>query len=424
MKKLLVLAAGILQVPVIKKAREMGNYVIAADGNPKAVGLPLADKAIVANITDEEVMLRIACEEEIDGVIHPCSEVSMNVMGRINDELGLSGISRETAIRATNKHLMREAFERYGAPSPKSFCTNAADEGWSIFVNEFSHNTAILKPSRNSGSRGVSKISRQTSKEEFMRLFERAMNESRDKSVMLEQFIEGPEFSVEIIVWQGEIHVLTVTDKKTTETPYFVELGHNQPSVFLEEIQRKLKDAAIAGVKALGLDNCAAHAELKFAIEREQCKSTRGLPSMSKPAGSKLMDGEPYLMEIGARLGGDFISTELTHLSTGVDMVAAAINVALGIEPDLKPKEAPKGVCIRYFTPLPGKLLTIKNHELLNDSHVYDVEIYRQVGDVIPEVCSSLDRSGHVIVTHDTVQQAIALTDKIVEGIEFVVEKK
>ena len=98
MKKLLVLAAGILQIPVIKKAREMGYYVIAADGNPAAVGLPLADKAIVANITDEEVMLRIAREEQIDGVIHPCSEVSMNVMGRINDELSLSGISRETAL--------------------------------------------------------------------------------------------------------------------------------------------------------------------------------------------------------------------------------------------------------------------------------------------------------------------------------------
>lgn len=398
MKKLLVLAAGILQVPVIKKAREMGYYVIAADGNPAAVGLPLADKAIVANITDEEVMLRIAHEEQIDGVIHPCSEVSMNVMGRINDKLGLSGISRDTAIRATNKHLMRQAFEQGGAPSPKSFCTNDADDGWSIFVNELSHNTAILKPSRNSGSRGVAKISRQTSKEEFVSLFNRAMNESRDKSVMIEQFIDGPEFSVEIIVWQGEPYVLTVTDKKTTEAPYFVELGHNQPSVFPEEMQERLKDAAVAGVKALGLDNCAAHAELK------------------------LMDGKPYLMEIGARLGGDFISTELTHLSTGVDMVAAAIDVALGNEPDLRPKEARKGVCIRYFTPQPGRLTAIHNQELLNDSHVYDAEIYHQVGDMIPEVRSSLDRSGHVIVTDETAEAAIHRADELIKDVVLETE--
>lgn len=395
MKKLLVLAAGILQVPVIKKAREMGYYVIAADGNPEAVGLPLADKAIVANITDEEVMLRIAIEEQIDGVIHPCSEVSMNVMGRINDELGLSGITRETAIRATNKHLMREAFERFGAPSPKSFCTDDVDEAWDIFVNQFFHNIAIIKPSRNSGSRGVAKISQETLREEFASLFSCSKNESRDKSVMIEQFIEGPEFSVEIIVWQGEAHVLTVTDKKTTEAPYFVELGHNQPSVYSEEMQRMLKDAAVAGVKALGLDNCAAHCELK------------------------LQDGEPYLMEIGARLGGDFISTELTHLSTGVDMVAAAINVALGIEPDLRPKEEPKGVCIRYFTPTPGRLVAFKNEDLLNAPHVYDAEIYHQVGEVIPEVRSSLDRSGHVIVTAPTAQEAINRADEIISKVKF-----
>lgn len=398
MKKLLVIAAGILQVPVIKKAREMGYYVIAADGNPEAVGLPLADKAIVANITDEEVMLRIACEEKVDGVIHPCSEVSMNVMGRINDELGLSGISRETAIQATNKHLMRKAFERYGAPSPKSFCTNEVDDAWDIFINKFSRNTAILKPSRNSGSRGVAKISQQTEKEEFVSLFNRAMNESRDQSVMIEQFIEGPEFSVEIIVWNGHVNVLTVTDKKTTEAPYFVELGHNQSSVFPLEMQAKLKDAAVAGVKALGLNNCAAHAELK------------------------LMEDKPYLMEIGARLGGDFISTELTRLSTGIDMVAAAVNAALGIEPNLVPQGPQQGVCIRYFTPQPGRLTAIKNKELLSDSHVYDAEIYRQVGDMIPEVRSSLDRSGHVIVTDKTVEAAIERADRIVDGVVFIVE--
>ena len=90
MKKLLVLAAGILQVPIIKKAHEMGCYVIAADGNPNAIGLQYADKFVCANITSEEEMVRIAKKEQIDGVIHPCSEVSMNVMGRINDELNLS----------------------------------------------------------------------------------------------------------------------------------------------------------------------------------------------------------------------------------------------------------------------------------------------------------------------------------------------
>lgn len=393
-KRLLVLAAGILQVPVIKKAKEKGYYVIAVDGDSNAIGLQYADKAICANITDEEIMLEIAREQHVDGVIHPCSEVSMNVMGRINDELGLAGITKEQAIRATNKHLMREAFEKGNAPSPKSILTDSAEDAWEHLQNDFTTD-GILKPSRNSGSRGIAKVVRDMNKADFINAYNIALNESRDKSVLIEQFIEGPEFSIEIIVWNGKVNVLTVTDKKTTGAPHFVELGHNQPSCYSKEDVETLKAAAVAGVKALGVNNCACHAE------------------------AKLMNGKAYLMEIGARLGGDFISTELTHLSTGIDMVAAAINVALGIEPDLSVKEEPKGACIRYFCPKPGRLISVSNTEVLDDPHVYKKEIYVHEGDIIPEVTSSLSRSGHVIVIEKTPQKAIELAERLIREVKF-----
>ena len=396
-KRILVLAAGILQVPIIKRAHEMGIYVIAADGDPNACGLKYADKAIVANITSEEEMLRVAREEKIDGVIHPCSEVSMNVMGRINDELGLSGISKDQAIRATNKHLMREAFEAYGAPSPKSRCFTDVEVAWGAFCTDFT-GACILKPSRNSGSRGIAKIEENIDGDEFKRLFEIAKGESRDKQVMLEQFIEGPEFSIEIIVWDGQVNVLTVTDKKTTEAPHFVELGHNQPSCFPPVVVEKIKAAAVAGVKALGVNNCACHAEVK------------------------VQDGDPYIMEIGARMGGDFISTILTPLSTGMDMIAAAVNCALGIEPCLTPVAEPQGVCIRYFCPKPGVLKSVSNTEVLDDPRVYEWEIYHKVGDIIPEVTSSLCRSGHVIVAEKTPQKAIAYAERLISEVIFETE--
>lgn len=392
----MVLAAGLLQIPVIKKAREMGYYVIAADDDPNAPGMALADKAIVpGGLMNEEKMVAIAKEEQVDGVIHPCSEVAMNVMGRINDELGLCGISKEIAIRATNKHLMREAFEKYGAPSPKSILTKDEEDAWGIFCEKFNTN-AILKPSRNSGSRGIAKVEKDITKDEFVRLYCRALDESRDHQVLIEQFIEGPEFSVEVIVWKGEPHVLAVTDKKTTEAPYFVELGHNQPSVYPEEIQQKLKDGAIAGCMALGLTYCAAHCELK------------------------IQNGEAYLMEIGARMGGDFISTELTHLSSGIDMVAATIDVVLGVEPNLQPVEEKHGVAIRYFTPMPGVVKSIEHTELLNRVNVYDAEIYVKSGDEVREVKSSLDRSGHVIVTATTPQEAIKVAERLVENVKIL----
>lgn len=394
MKKLMVLGAGILQIPIIKKAREMGFYVIAADGDQNACGFPYADKTIVANIVDEEVMLKIARDKQIDGVIHPCSEVSMNVMGRINDELGLSGISKEQAIRATNKHLMRRAFEEVNAPSPKSILTSSAEDAWSHFCNDFDA-IAILKPSRNSGSRGIAKIEKDITKERFIMLYDVAFNESRDKSVLIEQFIEGPEFSVEIIVWNNVVNVLTVTDKKTTGAPHFVELGHNQPSCFPEETVKIVKDAAVAGVKSLGVNACACHAEVK------------------------VQNGKAYLMEIGARMGGDFISTVLTRLSTGIDMIGAAVNCALGVEPNLNPIDRRQGVCIRYFCPTPGKLISISNIEILNDARIYDSEIYCKVGDRIPEVTSSLCRSGHVIVTEESPQKAVELAENLIGKVEF-----
>ena len=394
MKKIMVLAAGLLQIDVIEKAKSMGYYVLAVDGNPKAPGFNVADKAICADIVNEEAMLKIARDEHVDGVIHPCSEVSMAVMGRINDELGLSGISRKQAICATNKHLMRKAFEKGNAPSPKSILAQDAEDAWNRLQNEFDTD-AILKPSRNSGSRGIAKVSRNMYKGDFIRAYDEALYESRDHSVLIEQFIEGPEFSIEMIVWRGEIHVLTVTDKKTTGAPHFVELGHNQPSCFSDAEVETLKAAAVAGVRSLGVNNCACHAE------------------------AKLMNGKAYLMEVGARLGGDFISTELTHLSTGIDMVAAAIDVALGVEPDLSAKEEPKGVCIRYFCPKPGKLVSILNTEVLNNPHVYLWEIYPKEGDVIPAVTSSLCRSGHVIVTEKTPQKAIELAERLIESVKF-----
>lgn len=397
MKKIMVLAASILQVPVIQKAREMGYYVIAVDGNPEACGFKYADRAICANITSEEEILEIAKAEKIDGVIHPCSEVSMNVMGRINDELQLHGVTREQAIIATNKNLMRKAFEKGGAPNPISYMPESCDDAWNYFCEKIG-SAAILKPSRNSGSRGIAKVEVGISRECFENHYNIALRESRDHSVLIEQYIEGPEFSVEIIVWDNVINVLTITDKKTTGAPHFVELGHNQPSCYPDEIINVIKSAAITGVKSLGVNDCACHAEIK------------------------VQDQKAYIMEIGARMGGDFISTILTPISTGVDMPAAAINCALGIEPNLLPNKTPKPVCVRYFTPPVGKLSHAELSPLCEDTRVIEHQLYISNGDIINSTTSSSTRSGHVIVVGADVQSAIKLADDIVRETTFYVE--
>ncbi|MFA6133494.1 MAG: ATP-grasp domain-containing protein [Phycisphaerae bacterium] len=397
MPTLLVLAAGPLQLPAITTAKVMGLRVVAADGTDHAPGLALADASHVINILDPDACLAVARKEKIDGVIHICSEVSMFAMGRINEELHLHGIDSATAVRATNKEKMRRAFEAGGAPSPRSI--GAATEEEALAARQAVGYPLIIKPSRNSGSRGVTRLSDSEGKDAFLAAFARAVKESRDASAVIEEFVEGPEFSVEILTWNGQPRVLTVTDKVTTGSPSFVETGHSQPTRLSPKDRQAVEAAAIAGVKALGIDWAASHAEIKL--------SPRG----------------PYIMEIGARLGGDFITTELVPRSTGIDMVAGAISLALGREPDLTPRHAMQGSSIRYLTPTPGRVIGIKGLDRARQMpgvKIVDVEV--AVGDTVPEITSSLTRVGHVIAEGDDAAEAIARAEAARDAIEIIVE--
>jgi biotin carboxylase len=397
MKKLLIIGAGILQVAIIRRAQEMGYYTITVDSNKNAPGIEIANKAIIADITDVETVLKYAKEEKIDGVIHPCSEVAMNTMAIINEEMNLSGINLKAAVKSTNKVEMRRAFESANISSP--FSEEVIKDKDVIQIAKKIDGDFIIKPSRNSGSRGITHLEFNVTASDIITAYRHAVANSHDNSAVIEQYIDGPEFSVEIIIYNNELKVLTVTDKLTSGSPYFVELGHSQPSQFSEKELSDIKYLAIAGCKALGLNWCVAHAEIK------------------------LQDGKPYIMEIGARLGGDFISTELVRLSTGIDMAAAAIDLSLGKIPDLTPKSSSQGAAIRYFTPKPGKLskLIFKN-DSSHSNQIYQFEIYKKIGEIIPKVKSSLDRTGHVITTGKDAKEAINNAKMALRSIEYETE--
>lgn len=386
MPTLLVLAAGPLQLPAVTTAKRMGLRVVAADGNAQAPGLALADAAHVINIVDAGECLRVARAEKVDGVIHICSEVSMFAMGRVNEELRLRGIDSDTAVRCTNKGEMRRAFEAAGAPSPRwiEATTVAQARAAAAEIGR----PLIVKPTRNSGSRGVTRLTERDGPEQLAAALEYAVSESRDDSALVEEYVEGPEFSVEILVCEGRPHVLALTDKQTTGAPHFVETGHNQPSRQPKPVQEDLLAAAIAGVQALGIDWAAAHAELKL--------SPRG----------------PVIIEIGGRLGGDFITTELVPRSTGIDMVAGAIDLALGRQPDLTPRHGPQGACIRYVTPPAGKVVAVEGVDRARAmTGVKIVAVDVAVGDEVPPITSSLTRVGHVIAEGASADEAIAVAE-------------
>lgn len=397
-KTLLILGAGSLQIPAIRTAKRMGLRAVVLDGNPAAPGLVLGDVVRVVNIADDRACLAVAREEEVAGVIHTCCEVAMLALGRINDELGLHGVGLATAVRATNKEKMRRAFEVGGAPSPRSIgadnqedALSAADSlPWPI----------IVKPSRNSGSRGVTRLTDPRDRQAICAAFSRAINCSRDHGVVIEEFVNGPEFSIEILVYGGVAHVLAVTDKRTTGAPFFVETGHSQPTQLNGTDLQEVMKAAVQGVQALGIDWSAAHAEVRL--------TPRG----------------PVLMEIGARLGGDFITSELVPLSTGIDMVAGAISLALGEEPDLtRTQHTAPGAAIRYITPRSGVIRAISGLERARAMPgVRAVEVDRSVGSLVPEMTSSLCRVGHVIAVGVTAQLAIARAEAARDAVQILTD--
>lgn len=392
MKKILIIGAGLLQIPVIKKANEMGYYSVVADANKNAPGLKIAKKKYIVDITNKEKMLDIAVKENIDGVLHPCSEVAMDIMGLINQTMGLHGVDINTAIKATNKEKMRTVFKASKVSSPVFKGVDKEHEAIEV-VKNMDWNV-VIKPSQSSGSRGITRICTKNTDNDVALAYKRAVHYSHNNSAIIEEYIDGPEFSVEMLIC-NEPTVLAVTDKLTTGSPYFVELRHSQPSQASKEDLIKIKVLAISGCMALGLNWCAAHVEIK------------------------IQNGRPYIIEIGARLGGDFISTDLTYISTGIDMVGAAIELAFGEIPNLNPKCTPKGVAIKYFTPVPGKLMNIINDSVINAPYIYQLEIYRKIGDMVPEVKSSLDRSGHVIVVGEDAQKSVECVEYVARQIQF-----
>lgn len=368
MKKIAIIGASYLQIPLVKKAKEMGLEVHCFAWAQGAVCKEFADFFYPISIVEKEEILKICQEVGIDGICTIASDVAAPTVAYVANKMNLVGNDYDAAVRANNKYQMREAFMKAGVPCPKFMMIipetlhtyEVMDE-----IGEFQY-PMITKPSDRSGSLGVTKI---MSPAEFYPAVELAMEKSFKHQAMVEEFIEGREISVEFISYNGLHYPLQITDKVTTEAPHFVELEHHQPSTLSDEMFTTIYDITKTALDAIGLTNGASHAEYKITN-----------------------DGRIAIMEIGGRMGGDFIGSDLVRLSTGYDFVKGVIDIALGefTEP-VKTLNMCSGV---YFLCKETEhLMTIIENWQDNASFV--------VGEVtdteLRKVTCSADRSGYVI---------------------------
>lgn len=394
MRKLLIIGASILQLPAIKKAKELGYYVAVADYNPKAIGISYADEYFNVSTIDIDGVVKVAKQFRPDGIMTLATDMPMRAIARACEECGLPGINYETAIKATDKGEMIKAFEAYSVEHPWYYVSNNM-ESFDRIKGNVTY-PCIIKPTDNAGSRGVVLVHNQRELDEA---YKYSYHESRGGSVIIEEYLQGPEFSVEVMVVDGEPHVLQITDKLTTGAPHFVEMGHSQPTQQSEDNRQKICDLACRAVKAVGINVGPAHVEMILT-----------------------MNG-PKMVELGARMGGDCITTHLVPLSTGIDMIKATIDCACGNKPDIIPKFN-KGAAIRYFDTPSGLLKSISGVEDAKSlSGVQEISFVHNVGEQIGAINSSVDRIGFVIAQADTPLNAIEICENAINSINIRMEE-
>ena len=393
MSKILIIGASILQLPAIIKAREAGYHTIVVDYNPKAIGIAYADEFYHVSTIDEVGITSLAEKLRPDGIMTLATDLPMRSLAVATSKLGLPGISYDTAVKATDKGMMIKAFEKGHVEHPWFFILKNKDELKRV-LSAISY-PCVIKPTDNAGNRGVSYAQNEA---ELLSLYDYSHENSHSGDVIIEEYMEGQEVSVEIIVYQGIVHILAVTDKLTQGKPYFVEIGHSEQSQLGEENVAKIKDLATRAVKAIGIDNSPAHVEIMLT-----------------------KDG-PKMVELGARMGGGCITTHLVPLSTGIDMIKSVMDMAMGKEPDVTPK-FDKGSALRHLVGLEGKIVSIEGlEEARKYPGVTEVTMLKNVGDTVGYFKNGSDRIGYVIAQGKDAANAIKICEEAMKLINVKVE--
>lgn len=389
----MILGASVLQLPAIIIAKEMGFQVIAIDKDKEAAGVKIADVFLEISTIDIPRIIKAAKEYKIDCIMTLATDMPIRTVAAVAKELNIVGISEETALKVTNKGLMRKCLKEHNVQVPKFYIVESYED-YSKAIHEMK-GRVIVKPVDSSGSRGVFLIDEINNCETIKYAYENSKKFSTNGEIIVEEFMEGPEVSVETLSYKGDVHIIAITDKLTTGAPRFVEIGHSQPSILSNNLKKEIELVTTEAVKAMGIDNGPSHTEIIITV-----------------------DG-PKIVELGARLGGDNITTHLVPLSTGVNMVKSCIDISMGNKPDLSSFKIKMGSAIRYITSEKGYIRNIRGIDEAKGMHgVKEVFLTKGIGDSIEEVKSSIDRIGFVISQANTAIEATNICKSAIEIIQ------
>lgn len=360
--KIAIIGANEFQSKLILECKKQNfeTHVFAWDNG--AIGKNYCDYFYNISITEKELILEHCKKIGIDAVLSIGSDLAIITVNYIAENLNLIGNSINSTLLSTNKYEMRKKLNSVGIPSPKFIKTSNKD----ISITNLSF-PVIVKPTDRSGSRGVTKVYENSSK--LSDAIAHSLNESFIKEVIIEEYISGKEYSFEFISQNGFHNFLAITEKFTTGAPNFIERAHFQQPT----IDNTILNSAIAlckkALNALNIVNGASHIELK------------------------VNNNSIIIIEVGARMGGDFIGSDLVKLSTGYDLTKAVLDISLGKE--IFVNKTKQNYSFVYFFFNKNDVLKYKKHYQTFQKFIIEENIDTKYS--YSKVSDSSNRHGYVI---------------------------
>jgi biotin carboxylase len=380
-QRLLVLGAGPAQIGLLRAARARELFVIAVDRDPAAPGFAYADKRAIVSTEDEPAVDRLARAEDVDGIVSPGADWPVGVAARVAERLGLPHpIDGATAVLSTTKSRQRERFAEAGVPQPR--------------LLEEPVPPCVIKAPDRQGQRGLTLV---RTAAEIPAAVATALDASRNGTYIAEEYVDGPEVTVQAFSVGGVFHPLLVADRLTADPPAFgVALAHAWPCV---SVPQGLIDAARAAAEAVGIRNGPTYTQIRVGSDGAR------------------------VVELAARLGGGH-DAELAEAATGVRLNDLALDAALGIEPCVTGSQSLHGgACVLFLVAPEGVLRRVEGLEQAHAVEgVLDVRSYREPGFAFGPLRRGADRAGAVIAVGDSRDDALARARGAADAIRFVVE--
>ena len=370
MKRLLILGAGFLQSFVIKKANELGYYTIAIDKNPNSIGFQYANEYEIVDIVDSEACLEYARLKAIDGVMTAATDYGVISAAYVAKQLRLSGLNFDTAMFVKNKYEVRKLFARNNIDEINQYYEVMRINDVESLKNEIEY-PVIVKPCDGSGSKSICRVDNEY---ELKAACVDAIEASLLSRAIIEDFIVGEEYGVESFVYAGEIYVLGIMKKKMTLPPDYAELGHAIPSGLL--IEEKIKKIVQKAIGVLGVDFGAVNMDLLVTS-----------------------NDNVYIIDVGARMGGNLIGSHIIKESTDYDYLGNLIRATMGDKVELPSTEVVKKVATRIIALSPGKIKSLPDIKSIIQENNVQVFFNKRYGDYIQEYHNNLNGCGYIIST-------------------------